>query len=390
MAQITHMPSEQARVLFADDDPILAEFGKVHLASPTMTVESAANGEEAWRRLCSEPFDLLVLDIEMPVLDGFGLLERLRAEPRFEHLPIVMLTGREDVISIDRSFRLGAHSFSTKPINWAVLARSLRYVLRTSRIEADLRRQRRRSEELSQLTNDLLSLIRVEARTPLDTIIGYGDCIARQIDGPLGDARYVDYAEQIGAAARQMQERFIDLLQYAQLSSGHASLTPDEYRSRALIESAVAAVSPELSSRVDVDAQSVNCFVECDRYWLTRAMSHVVEDLGAHKCVERIGISFARTAAGEGVFDLVAHRAGCFAEKSGPNCSSKAAYSLASVRIGHGLGIPFARRIAELHGGSLDESEGAQGEISIRLIIPKSRLDAASSVVEIANRATAA
>ena len=107
---------ERTRILFVDDDPILCEFAKVHLASPAATVDSAPDGEAAWTRLCEGPFDVALIDIEMPRLDGFGLVERIRADARFEYLPVVMLTGRDDVVSIDRSYDLGATSFVTKPV----------------------------------------------------------------------------------------------------------------------------------------------------------------------------------------------------------------------------------------------------------------------------------
>jgi len=95
MGEWTFVLDESTRLLFVDDDPILAEFAKVHLSTPVTTVDSAADGIEAWQRLCDERYDLVLLDIEMPKLDGFGLLEKLRADPRFEHLPVVMLTGRK-------------------------------------------------------------------------------------------------------------------------------------------------------------------------------------------------------------------------------------------------------------------------------------------------------
>src|SRR3954469_21796794 len=73
--------SEPTRVLVADDDPILREFAIVHLSSPQATIETASDGVVAWSMLTSSPFDVVLLDIEMPNLDGFGVLECMRAEP---------------------------------------------------------------------------------------------------------------------------------------------------------------------------------------------------------------------------------------------------------------------------------------------------------------------
>ncbi len=126
---------EQARLLFVDDDPILREFAQVNLASPHASVTVAEDGAEAMRLLEAERFDVLLVDLEMPVMDGFAVLERLRGDPATRGLPIIVQTGREDVEAIDRAYRLGATSFVTKPLNWRLLSYQIRYVLRAARAE---------------------------------------------------------------------------------------------------------------------------------------------------------------------------------------------------------------------------------------------------------------
>ncbi len=130
---------EPTRLLVADDDPIFCEFASVHLSTPVATVATAADGAAAWEALREGEYDLALLDIEMPGLDGFGLLERIRRDDRLRHMPCVMVTGREDIASIDRAYELGSTSFVTKPVNWRQLSYQLRHVLRTARIERELR-----------------------------------------------------------------------------------------------------------------------------------------------------------------------------------------------------------------------------------------------------------
>ncbi len=131
---------ERIRILVADDDPILREFATVHLASPLATIETAPDGKVAFEMLMAGEFDIALLDIEMPPLDGFGLIAKIRAEPKLRHLPIMMLTGHEDIASVDRAYDLGANSFVPKPVNWRLLSYHIRYVMRSSRIEQELRR----------------------------------------------------------------------------------------------------------------------------------------------------------------------------------------------------------------------------------------------------------
>jgi len=122
------------RVLVMDDDPIQCEFARVYLSTPTASVETAENGEEGLKLLRAEKFDLAVVDLDMPVMNGFQTIRAIRNDPQLRNMPIVIVTGREDVESIDRAYDEGATSFVTKPVNWRLLSYQLRYVLRAQRM----------------------------------------------------------------------------------------------------------------------------------------------------------------------------------------------------------------------------------------------------------------
>jgi DNA-binding response OmpR family regulator len=130
---------EPTRILMVDDDPILREFAAVHLAAPLSRIEAVDNAEAALELLSRETFDIVLADIGMPGMDGFEFVQRLRGDDRLRDLPVVMITGREDIASIDRAYLVGATSFVTKPIKWRQLSYQLRYVMRASRKDAQRR-----------------------------------------------------------------------------------------------------------------------------------------------------------------------------------------------------------------------------------------------------------
>jgi len=169
---------EPIKLIVADDDPILREFATVYLSSPTATVETVADGTAAWASLTSGNFDVALLDIEMPGIDGFSLLEKIRVEPRLSQLPVMMLTGIEDIASVDRADSLGANSFVTKPVNWRLLTYRVRDVLRTSRIERELRQARSAAEMREAAHSRALLAIEVECRDLLRAILRHADNIA--------------------------------------------------------------------------------------------------------------------------------------------------------------------------------------------------------------------
>src|ERR1700683_2159259 len=129
---------EAVRILYVDDDPILREFAVVNLATERASVDTAADGRAAMAAISGNPPDLVLLDLDMTAREGFQVLEALRADPKFADLPVIVVTGREDVEAVDRAFAVGATSFVVKPLNWRLLSHQLRYVHRSAMNERQM------------------------------------------------------------------------------------------------------------------------------------------------------------------------------------------------------------------------------------------------------------
>lgn len=129
-APYTFVLNERTRILAIDDDPIQREFASVYLSTPSTTVDTTDSAISGLELLAEKIYDIVLLDIDMPGMDGIAMLEAIRSTPLFANLPVVIVTGCEDVVSIDRAYAAGATSFITKPVNWRVLSYHLRFVLR--------------------------------------------------------------------------------------------------------------------------------------------------------------------------------------------------------------------------------------------------------------------
>jgi DNA-binding response OmpR family regulator len=133
--------------LFVDDDPILREFANVHLTTETASVTTAEDGVAALAALEAAAPDVMLLDLEMPQMDGFEVLRELRSRDAYRRLPVIVVTGREDVAAIDRAYEAGATSFVVKPMNWRLLSYQIRYVHRTHEAEMALLREQAAADE---------------------------------------------------------------------------------------------------------------------------------------------------------------------------------------------------------------------------------------------------
>ena len=119
------------RVLLVDDDAMIRMLASESLRHAGFAVSEADCGEQAVRLFEAQEFDLIVLDVMMPGVDGYQVSRRIRQYERGQWLPILMLTGLNDGESIELAYRSGATDFITKPVNWLLLTQRVRYGMRS-------------------------------------------------------------------------------------------------------------------------------------------------------------------------------------------------------------------------------------------------------------------
>ena len=117
------------RILAADDSPSMRDMVRMSLSSAGFEVTSAADGEEALRLAAATPFDLVLLDVNMPVRDGIEVIRALRAEPQYRHTPILMLTTENSADRKREGKTAGATGWIVKPFDPAQLIATVHRVL---------------------------------------------------------------------------------------------------------------------------------------------------------------------------------------------------------------------------------------------------------------------
>lgn len=117
------------RVLIVDDDPAIRLLCAATLREDGYDVIQAANGQEGLDRALNDSPDVVLLDISMPVLDGFGLAEALRGDERTQKLPLVFLSGEADSDVVTRAYEAGAAGFFSKPFDPAQVGPFIERVL---------------------------------------------------------------------------------------------------------------------------------------------------------------------------------------------------------------------------------------------------------------------
>lgn len=154
--QTTQLPS----VLVVDDDKVTRLIMTSLLAKNGYHVTDVDTGEECLAAFKADKPDMILLDAEMPGIDGFTCCSKIKQLPGGDRTPVMMITGLNDSKSVDRAFDAGAIDYVTKPIHPAVLTRRLRHILEGEQAKQSLEKQHQiLQEELTEASDYVCNLL---------------------------------------------------------------------------------------------------------------------------------------------------------------------------------------------------------------------------------------
>ena len=151
------------RILVVDDDPTSRRLMQAAFEKSGFLVSLAADGADALLQFRTTPCDMVMLDVEMPGMNGYQVCSALRAEVGDE-LPIVMVTGMDDIHSIQCAYDAGATDFIAKPINWSLMGHRVKYLSRSYLSMRELRAANARNAAILDAIPDLMFELDIEGR----------------------------------------------------------------------------------------------------------------------------------------------------------------------------------------------------------------------------------
>lgn len=131
---------EKPVVLVAEDDIGIQFMSREVLRQEGFAVIIAEDGEKAVDAFIENSPDIVLLDVEMPIKDGFEVCAEIRQMSNGSNIPILMVTGANDLESIRKAFKVGATDFVVKPVTWKILTQRIRYMLRANQILTDYKK----------------------------------------------------------------------------------------------------------------------------------------------------------------------------------------------------------------------------------------------------------
>lgn len=373
------LAAESGRILVVDDSESNRVLVRGYLGTSGYTVETASGGREAIAAFAARGADLVLLDVEMPDLDGFETCRALRAFPEGDVTQIVFLTGLSDRATLARALEGGVDDFLTKPIQRAELLVRVRSLLALSRLRREqkrnletIRAQRDEVLRIQEQKDELVELVVHDLKSPLASILASGAYLAER---PGLDDDGVEAATDIVRSAESMHRMVMDLLDVGRSEEGALPMHTAPLDVGAFLREVGAAVAVRAKTRgqaieVVTDAPGM---IEADRDLLWRVMENLVDNcLKYAPSGEKVTLS---ARARDHLCEIRVSDRGpgvpeAYREKIFEKYARLDADANRHARSSRGLGLLFCRLAVEAHGGRIRVEQNAPHGASFCIELP--------------------
>ena len=344
-----------------DDDPLMLTLARTCLEQSGFDIEEAIDGYEALAAFDQLHPDLVVLDIIMPGLNGFDTCAAIRERVTGKFVPILMVTGGDDVESVERAYQVGATDFTAKPIDWALFPHRLRYMLRCAQTQSKLQA----AEHVADATrskSEFLANMNHEIRTPMTAILGHAEELIEGGDMtriPPHRLRAIDAIKSNGAHLLRLIDDILDL---SKVEAGRLSVERIRFSPIQLLAEVSSIVLPEATRKelsVSIEFRtSIPEMIEGDP---TRIRQVLINLLGnavkfTHEGAIRLVVRHFDPADATMQFEVIDSGVGMAREEIAHLFEAFTQSDASTTRQygGTGLGLAICKRLVELMGGVLD------------------------------------
>lgn len=376
---MTAEPDSGGAVLVVDDTNSLRFMLSQHVRQLGHQVAGASNGREALQMLQDQPFDVVLLDVLMPEMDGHAVLERMKADPHLRDIPVIVVSGVEELESVARCIEQGAEDYLHKPANPVLLKARLNACLEKKRLrDREVRLHRRLEEnynrlrELESLRDSLTHMVVHDLRTPLTSVLT--GLYSLEGLGELNGAQQEVWSMAC-TGAETLLGMINDLLDISKMEDGSMTLALSNPSPGGLVQRAAAQVEPLLRERSLTLATEIPeglPLLTADEDKLRRVLVNLLGNavkftppggrIAVAARAEAGGVLFSVQDTGEGI---PREAFGRIFEKFGQVEDRKA-----GRRNSTGLGLTFCKMAVEAHGGRIwVESELGQGS-TFHFVVP--------------------
>jgi signal transduction histidine kinase len=220
------MNNKSAHILVVDDSASARSLIRTYLEGTPVKAAFAESGIQAVKRAKSNPFDLIMLDVRLPDVNGIEVCKMLKADARTKDIPVIFVTVASDKKSLVEGFRAGAVDYITKPFEKEELLARVETQLRIKRYLEELVIARKKAEESEKLKMAFLSNMSHEIRTPMNSIIGFAELLQ---DNDLTPEERKEFSSIIINSGEQLLNIIDEILEVSKEEAGELHLFEQEF-----------------------------------------------------------------------------------------------------------------------------------------------------------------
>ena len=387
LAPPTSAPASGGRILLCDDNADMRQYVCQLLVAHGWQVEAVEDGEAALRSVEARLPDLVLTDVMMPKLDGFGVLQALRQNDRTHLVPVILLSARAGEEARVEGLDAGADDYLVKPFAARELVARVRTHLNAARERREVARvsdaARRTAEEEGRRKDEFLAMLSHELRNPMAAITMALAMMERAAGDPVASARHRGTAQRQVANLTRLVD---DLLDVSRITRGQIELKKRSMDFASLVESALTSARATIDARghrSSLTITSGDYRLEGDETRLEQAVVNLL--VNAAKYTEpggTISVTLTREIA-----DGTAHAVLCVRD-TGRGIPAEMLEKVFEVFVqlspsldrtsgGLGLGLTLVKRLIEMHEGSVvarSEGPGKGSAFVVRLPLgPRAR-----------------
>lgn len=368
------VPGEPYRILAVDDVPSNLLTIRAILPAEEFSFLGASDADEAFRLLEDHSFDLVLLDVLLPGLDGYGIARRLKADPRTASVPVIFLTALKNEDEIIKAFEAGGVDFVSKPFHQSELLLRLRTHLTLKAKNEALEKAAAELRQANQARDQFFSILAHDLKNPFAGFLSLLEEIQSHRDS-LSPQELDESLAAMGQTAQNVYRLLETLLDWGRSQTGGLALQPDDLYLPHLVEEALDHVESSFRKKgIALRFESQPVSVVVDRYTVVTIIRNLLSN--ALKYTKPGGTVTVSIAAGEaGAAVAVSDTGVGIPPQRLPllfHVENKVSTLGTAREPGTGLGLILCAEFAAKNGGRLEVSStvGIGSTFTLRLPLP--------------------
>ena len=359
------------KILIIEDEEYIRTGAALLLEDQGFITVTAEDGEIGIEKALSEKPDLILCDVMMPNIDGYGVIFRLRQEPTTANIPFIFLTAKVDRSSVRMGMDMGADDYLTKPFTLDELVGAIK-----TRLEKQARQAQETEEKLETLRRNVIYALPHELMTPLNGILGPSELLIQMFD-MLSKEEIIEMLRIIRKSGDRLYHLMQNYLLYAQLDlfSGddeaikmmRNGYTPEAH---VVVESAVLSKAEDYQRKQDLELKCDSADVNINQENLHKIIVELMDN--AFKFSPEGSLIEVRGRQNEGFYQISITDGGRGMKQE--EIASIGGYMQFDRRMyeqqGGGFGLIIAKRLVEIHGGEFSVDSVPHVKTTVQFSIP--------------------